>query len=64
MFLLDPGYMCPEGVETRLEVRLPERGFQARDLLTGNALSVQDGTVPVDVQAGAFRVVEIHPGDQ
>jgi len=61
VFLLDPGYMCPEGVRTSLEVTgmQGEGEVQARDVLTGERLEVREGKVDVSVPAGAFRVIEV-----
>ena len=59
VFLLDPGYMCPQGVDTRLEIGLPGNAFEVHDLVTGEKLAVEDGRLPIRVPA--FRVIEITP---
>ena len=62
VWLIDPGYLCPTGVETTLEIRLPGARVAVRDLLTGEALAAPDKRLPLRVPAGAFRVVEIRAG--
>ena len=62
VFLLDPGYMCPTGVDTQIELRARKGSFAARDLLTGRALAVEDGRAQVHVPAGGFRVLEVKGG--
>ena len=61
VFLLDPGYMCPHGVETALSFNPPHASFEARDMLSGRVLPVQDGNAAIAVAPGAFLVVEIVP---
>lgn len=59
VWLLDPGYMAPEGVRARLTIRLSGEGFSATDALTGTALDAADGKIPVDVPPGGFRAVDV-----
>jgi len=61
VFLLDPGYMCPVGVEATLTLTVPAKGLTARDLLSGRRLPAHGNAVAVKVAPGAFRVVEITP---
>jgi len=58
-FLLDPGYMCPLGVETRLRMRHSGGTPAARDLLTGNRLPPTERGVPVEIPAGTFRIIQL-----
>lgn len=59
VWMLDPGYMNPKGVETRLTIRLPGDHFEAIDSVTGEQLVVKGKTVPVSVPPGGFRALEV-----
>jgi hypothetical protein len=39
VWLMDPGYLCPEGVRTVLQVRLPEPSLSVRDLISGQPIT-------------------------
>ena len=59
LWLLDPGYMWPVGVETAVEIRLRGRAWTVGDVLTGETLPCEGNRFPVGVPAGAFRVIDV-----
>jgi len=59
VFLLDPGYMCPTGVDTALRPRAPRLAWAARDVITGEAIPIRDGRAAAAVEPGAFRVIDV-----
>ena len=59
VWLLDPGYLCPAGVRTDLQIRAPGQRFVASDLVAGKAIPVEGRRMPLTVPAGGFRVVEV-----
>ena len=61
VWLIDPGYLCPTGVDTDLEIRVPGARFSVTDLLTGEPLAAPDKRLPVRVPAGSFRLLEVRP---
>jgi hypothetical protein len=62
VWLMDPGYLCPEGVRTVLQVRLPEPSLSVRDLISGQPITGVTRRLPMDVPAGGFRLLEVVPG--
>ncbi|MCD6351719.1 MAG: VCBS repeat-containing protein [Armatimonadetes bacterium] len=59
VFLLDPGYLDPQGVTTMLQAPALGENFTATDLLLGETLRAQEGKLSVTVPPGAFRVLEL-----
>jgi len=60
-FLLDPGYLAPSGVDTKLTAtgRLIRR---VTDLITGASLPVSGKDCPVTIAPGAFRLLRVELG--
>ncbi len=61
VWLLDPGNLDPEGVNTILQVRSTRRIARVTDLITGKAIPGVEGRYPIHVPAGAFRILEVLP---
>ncbi|NOY80438.1 MAG: PQQ-binding-like beta-propeller repeat protein [Kiritimatiellaeota bacterium] len=61
VWLVDPGFLTPQGVDTFLRVRLTQPVRQVRDLIDGRLLTGVGGVYPVHVPAGAFRLLEVTP---
>ena len=58
VFLIDPGYLAPEGVEATLTAP-HARGIQVTDLCSGEPLPATANHCPVVVRPGAFRAVDV-----
>jgi len=59
VWMLDPGYMNPTGVDTRLTIRLPGDQFEVADSVIGQPLTVEGKSVSISVPPGGFRVLEV-----
>ncbi len=59
VWLVDPGFLTPQGVDTFLQVRLAQPVRQVRDLIDGRRLTGVGGVYPVRIPAGAFRLIEV-----
>ena len=58
VFLIDPGYLAPRGVETVLESRVGD--FAAvLDAVTGEALPAQGSRCALSIPRGAFRILDV-----
>ncbi|MBI2440198.1 MAG: NPCBM/NEW2 domain-containing protein [Lentisphaerae bacterium] len=58
LFLCDPAYLDPHGVQATIEINL-SRSFRVWDVLENKALSPREGQLPVEIKAGVFRVLDV-----
>ncbi len=56
--LIDPGYLAPVGVETRL-VSAKRSLRRVTDLVTGKTVAVSGNGCPVSIEPGAFRLLRV-----
>jgi len=61
VWLIDPVMVRPCGVDTVMRVGAARHDYRAVDVLTGEPIPGLDGTFPVHVPAGAFRVIDVFP---
>ncbi len=57
--LIDPGFLDPADRPVKLHLRSDLQVNMVVDLLSGEALEIQDHSVALTVPAGAFRVIEL-----
>jgi hypothetical protein len=58
VFLIDPGYLAPHGVETTLTARGAEQ-MQVTDLVFGDEVPVDGNECPLVIEPGAFRALDV-----
>lgn len=59
LYLVDPGWVDPQEREVEVKLQLPET-FRARDLLSGEEISIDTQTIAITVPAGLFRILEVN----
>jgi hypothetical protein len=62
VFLIDPGYLAPRGVETTLEAPGAER-MEVSDLISGADIPARGNECPLVIEPGAFRALEVAMGN-
>ncbi len=58
VYLLDPGYLAPQGATATLRAQ-DGRTLQAVDLVTGQTVPCRGGSCTVRIEPGAFRVLKV-----
>lgn len=63
IYAIDPGWLDPADRQIEVRIQLPGE-FAVRDLLSGEAIGVANGRFPLEVPAGALRIIEVVGGSR
>ena len=57
LYAIDPGWLDPAARRVKVRIQLSGQ-FAVRDLLSGESIAVANGRFPLEVPAGALRILE------
>jgi hypothetical protein len=58
LYAIDPGWLDPAARRVTVRIQLPGE-FTVRDLLNGANIAVANRSFPLEVPAGALRIIEL-----
>ena len=59
LYIIDPGYLNPVGVNTEVRIGVPGKEFFAEDWLTRRPIELKGRKFSLSVPAGSFRIVRV-----